>query len=217
MMPRVKRRRDSDSAVEARAHKKSAYARLNRRSRLYNLLALPETKVANFYSTTDTAVADIVYGHNPCTIAAGDAAEQREGMRIFPQWLRLRNLFSYTSGNAPNGGAVRRIVFIDWGFNGTGISILDAVGVTNGISNLLKSRIKIVRDDLFAVSNSDPVVDDTFIDLKPYYSQIGKNYVQYDGTNATDYRAGNITIWYIFSNAVAAGNFRYHHQLAFKP
>lgn len=214
-MPRVKRTRESSTA--ARAYKKAKYGAVVRRSAMYRQLAMPETKVANFYSTTDTAVADIVYGHVPCAISAGDGADQREGMRIFPQWLRLRNLFSYTTGNAPNGGCVRRIVWIDWGYNGTGISILDAIGTTNGISNLFKSRVTIVRDDLFSCSNSEPVADDKWIDLRPYYKEKGRQYIQYTGNTATDYNAGMLNVWYIFSNAVAAGNFRYHHQFAFKP
>lgn len=180
-------------------------------------LAIPETKVANFYSTTDTAVADVAYPHFPCTISAGDGADQREGTRIFPQWLRIRNMVTYTAANAPQGGCFRRIVYIDWGFNGSGTNIMDSTGATNAISNLNKSRIKILRDDLLPVAQQEPLINDTFIDLRSYYAEKERQYIQYSGTLSSDFTTGTICIWYLFSNAVASGNFRYHHQLAFKP
>lgn len=217
-MPRVKRRRDSESAVDLRAHKKSAYGRLSRRSRLYNILALPETKVTSSYADTGAYTAATANSHIMPLIAAGDGADQREGMRVFPQWLRIRNRVTYTTGNAPQGGVFRRIVWIDWGFNGAAISPLEGgmAGALTAISNLYKNRVKILRDDLVAVSPTEPLAMDTFIDLKPYYSVPGKNYIQYTGTGSGDINTGAVFIWYIFSNNVADGGFGYNHQFAFK-
>lgn len=190
---------------------KKRKASTKRNASLWAARMEPETK---YFSITDLTAA--LTGGTPTyiklsNITVGDSYYQRDGVRCMPLWLQVRTLAEQSTSQ--HGGALRRIIFIDWTYDGTSTStILNDENFLSGINPYVKQNITVLRDDMIIIDDYHPGFSDTFIDLKQVYAD-KKKFLQFDNSGCT---SGSIFCLYVSKNTLSAGQLKHNFQLAFK-
>lgn len=135
-------------------------------------------------------------------IAQGDDYTNRDGRKITPIGLWLRE--SFIPGDANANVLFRRVVFIDWAYQGVAHGYADVFYNTSPMTVKTyqnTERIQIIRDDFVTVSNylgasgqRSAFQNDEYIDLSKYYQQVNRKQIQYAGTTGGSVSTGAIFI-----------------------
>lgn len=194
------------------AKKRSVYSK--RTSQVLNIMR-PELKTFYVAGEGYTSATKDVLNIIPMTaIAQGDDKNNRDGRKINPVGLQCRGYFAPDTTSAQV--AFRRIIYIDWAYNGVLPTITDLLITNNtraGKNYDTVDRFQILKDDYFPCLNNLNTENGTFskfheelyIPLKRHY--IGKQrYCSYVGTLSTDMGNGNIFYAWITSEVVTANN-----------
>lgn len=163
----------------------------------------PRQELKMFPTNLSVNLTAATYGEVAVSeVAQGDDYTNRDGRKITPVGLWLRE--SFIPGDANPNVLFRRVVFIDWAYQGVAHGFADVFYNTSPMT--VKSyqnteRIQIIRDDFVTVSNylgasgqRGSFLNDEYIDLTKYYSQANRTQIQYSGTTGGSVSTGAIFV-----------------------
>lgn len=164
-----------------------------------------------FPTNATSSVAALTYVDiSVSEVGQGDDYTQRDSRKITPVGLWLRE--SFIPGDANPNVQFRRVVFIDWAYQGVAHGYADVFYNTSPMT--VKSyqnteRIQIIKDDFVMLSdylgasgNRGGFSSDQYIDLSKYYNQPNRNQIQYLGTTGASVGVGAIFIALLCDKAV---------------
>lgn len=145
-----------------------------------------------------------------CDVAQGDDYTNRDGRKITPVGLWLRE--SFVPGDAYANVQFRRVVFIDWAYQGVAHGYSDVFYNTSPMTTKSyqnTERIQIIRDDFVVLSNylgasgtRGAFLNDEYIDLAKYFQQPNRTQIQYGGTTGGSVSTGAIFIALLCDKAI---------------
>lgn len=205
-------KRKSSTYPFAKKAKKTTYKK--KASRVLNTIR-PELK--QFYVTGEgytSATKDVLNIIPLSAIAVGDDKSSRDGRKINPVGLSCRGYFAPDTTAAQV--AIRRIIYIDWAYNGVLPTITDLLVTNNtraGKNYDNVDRFEILKDDYFPCLNNlntengtySKFHEELYIPLRRRYNYRNK-WCSYIGTLSTDMANGNIFYAWITSEVVTANN-----------
>jgi len=179
-----------------------------------NLQLQPELKYNQSLQNQQSITAGTVFTIAPTQIAQGDDYNMRSGMKISPEWIRLRMTIGGDPAAPTNLAEFRRIIFIDWGCNGAVPALGEVLLSTDAksIKNYsFKDRFTIVRDDYFNVlafanSTNQPWCEDTYVSMAKYFRN-RKKYCGYQGTGSSvgSQGPGQIFVFILSDTSITGG------------
>lgn len=145
-----------------------------------------------------------------CDVVQGDDYTNRDGRKVTPIGLWMRE--SFIPGDAYANVQFRRVVFIDWAYQGVAHGYADVFYNTSPMTTKSyqnTERIQIIRDDFVNVSNylgasgvRGAFVQDYYIDLTQYYKQPNRTQIQYSGTTGGSVSTGAIFVALLCDKAI---------------
>lgn len=145
-----------------------------------------------------------------CDVVQGDDYTNRDGRKITPVGLWLRE--SFVPGDAYANVQFRRVVFIDWAYQGVAHGYSDVFYNTSPMTTKSyqnTERIQIIRDDFVVLSNylgasgtRGAFLNDEYIDLAKYFQQPNRTQIQYGGTTGGSVSTGAIFIALLCDKAI---------------
>ena len=196
MLSLPKRQRSISGSVKKRARPDGGTI-VRRRRRV----ALPRQELKMFPTNATSSLAALTYTDiSLCEVSQGDDYTQRDGRKVTPMGLWLRE--SFIPGDTYANVQFRRVVFIDWAYQGVAHGYADVFYNTSPMTTKSyqnTERIQIIRDDFVNVSNylgasgvRGAFVQDNYIDLTQYYKQPNRTQIQYGGTTGGSVSTGAI-------------------------
>lgn len=165
--------------------------------------AQPAQELKMFPTNATSSLTALTYADiSVAEIAQGDDYVNRDGRKVTPIGLWLRE--SFIPGDASANVMFRRVVFIDWAYQGVAHGYGDVFYNTSPMSTKSyqnTERIQIIRDDFVTLSNVGSVSgarsafqNDEYVDLSQYYKQANRKQIQYGGTTGGSVSTGAIFI-----------------------
>lgn len=166
-------------------------------------IALPQPELKMFPTNTWIDLTALTYvDQSLCSITEGADYSNRDGRKISPVGLTVRD--SFVPGDANANVNFRRVIFIDWGYQGVAHGYADVFYNTSPLtvkSYQQTERIQILKDDYMNTSNylgasgqRSALVGDFYIDLRPYFAQANRRHMQFNGTGAGTEGVGAIFV-----------------------
>lgn len=164
---------------------------------------LPKQELKMFPTNATASVTALTYTDLSITeVAQGDDYTNRDGRKVTPMGLWLRE--SFIPGDSSANVMFRRVVFIDWAYQGVAHGYADVFYNTSPMTTKSyqnTERIQIIRDDFVTLSNVGSAdgfraafKNDEYIDLSKYYNQTNRTQIQYSGTTGGSVSTGAIFI-----------------------
>lgn len=174
-------------------------------------LPMARQELKMFPTNATASTAALTYSDiSICDVIQGADYTNRDARKISPVGLWLRE--SFIPGDTYANVQFRRVVFIDWGYQGVAHGYADVFYNTSPMtvkSYQQTERIQIIRDNFVNLSNylgasgqRGAFVNDEYIDLTKYYNKPNRNQIQYNGTGAGTVAAGAIFIAILCDKAI---------------
>lgn len=172
---------------------------------------LPRQELKMFPTNATSSLAALTYTDISVTeVAQGDDYTNRDGRKVTPMGLWLRE--SFIPGDTYANVQFRRVVFIDWAYQGVAHAYADVFYNTSPMTTKSyqnTERIQIIRDDFVNLSNylgaSGPrgaFQNDEYIDLSKFYNQANRTQIQFGGTTGGSVSTGAIFIALLCDKAI---------------
>lgn len=164
-----------------------------------------------FPTNATASTAALTYSDiSVCDVVQGDDYTNRDGRKVTPVGLWLRE--SFIPGDTYANVQFRRVVFIDWAYQGVAHGYADVFYNTSPMTTKSyqnTERIQIIRDDFVVLSNylgasgtRGAFLNDEYIDLAKYYQQANRTQIQYSGTTGGSVSTGAIFIAILCDKAI---------------
>lgn len=165
-------------------------------------------------SNASIGVANAATVFTLTTIAQGNDRGDRDGRKIYPQFLQTNEYFTVSQlGGTTQNTVFRRIIYIDWSYNSallpTITDMLQGAAVRSTKNYDLIDRFEIIRDDTCIVNQGigggqfSHWAKQEYVDLRPHFMGKGRACC-YNGPLNTDLVQGQVCIMYMASRAFVA-------------